>query len=40
MNTQVGNFGYDVPMGNQNDDFYKEANDHKDIMKKSWNNEN
>ena len=40
MNTQVGNFGYDVPMGNKNDDFYKEANDHKDIMKKSWNNEN
>ena len=40
MNTQVGNFGYDVPMGNQNDDFYKEANDHNNIMKKSWNNEN
>ena len=36
MNTAFGNFGYDVPIGNKNSDFYKEANDHKDIMKKSW----
>lgn len=44
MNTQVGNFGYDTPIGdgkkNKNNDFYKEANDHNNIMKKSWNNEN
>lgn len=31
----AGNYQYDVPMGND-DDFYKEANDHTDIMKKSW----
>ena len=44
MNTQAGNFGYDTPIGdgkkNKNNDFYKEANDHNNIMKKSWNNEN
>ena len=39
MNTQAGDFGYDVPIGNKNDDFYKEANNHKNIMKKSWPNE-
>jgi hypothetical protein len=38
MNTQAGDFGYDVPMGN-NSDFYKEANNHKNIMKNSWSNE-
>ena len=37
MNTQAGDFGYDAPIGDKNDDFYKEANDHKNIMKKSWN---
>lgn len=43
MNTPIGNFGFDVPIGdgkkNKNDDFYKEANDHNNIMKKSWPNE-
>lgn len=39
MNTQAGDFGYDVPIGNKNDNFYKEANNHKNIMKKSWPNE-
>ena len=39
MNTQIGNFGYNAPIGNKNNDFYKEANDHKNIMKKSWPNE-
>jgi hypothetical protein len=39
MNTQAGDFGYDAPIGNKNDDFYKEANNHKNIMKKSWPNE-
>lgn len=44
MNTKVGNFGYDAPIGNgkknKNNDFYKEANDHNNIMKKSWKHEN
>lgn len=44
MNTQAGDFGYDTPIGdgkkNKDNDFYKEANDHNNIMKKSWNNEN
>lgn len=35
MNTKAGNFGYDAPIGGD-EDFYKEANDHKDMMKKSW----
>jgi len=39
MNTQIGNFGYDAPISAENSNFYKEANDHKDIMKKSWQNE-
>lgn len=33
--SNVGNYQYDVPMG-QNDDFYGETMDHKDIMKKSF----
>ena len=35
----TGNFQFTVPFGGKkknNDDFYKEANDHQDIMKKSW----
>lgn len=37
----VGNYQFDVPMGGKpnkgsNDDFYKETNDHKNIMAKSW----
>ena len=39
MNTQAGNFGYDTPIGDKNSDFYKEANNHKNIMKNSWPNE-
>ena len=39
MNTQAGNFGYDAPIGDKNSDFYKEANNHKNIMKNSWPNE-
>lgn len=43
MNTSFGNFGFDVPIGdgkkNKNNTFFKDANDHKDIMKKSWKNE-
>lgn len=31
----AGNYQYDVPFGNDSD-FYKEANDHENIMKKSW----
>ena len=38
--TPAGDFGYDAPMGdgkkNSGNDFYKETNDHKDMMKKSW----
>ena len=33
--SNVGNYQYDVPMGSDND-FYKETLDHKDIMKKSF----
>lgn len=39
LNTQFGDFGYDTPIGSKDDEFYKEANNHKDIMKKSWKNE-
>jgi hypothetical protein len=42
-NTQFGNFGFDAPIGNgknnKNNNFFAAANDHKDIMKKSWPNE-
>ena len=42
-NTQFGNFGFDAPFGdgkkNKNNEFFAAANDHKDIMKKSWSNE-
>lgn len=34
--SNVGNYQYDVPLGNKNDDFYAEAMDHKNMMKKSW----
>lgn len=40
MDTQVGNFGFDAPIGdgksNKNNKFFADANDHKDMMKKSW----
>lgn len=40
MDTQYGNFGYDAPIGdgkkNKNNKFFAAANDHKDMMKKSW----
>lgn len=38
QNTPIGSFGYDAPFnkGCEKDDFYKEANDHKDMMKKSF----
>jgi hypothetical protein len=40
QNTKIGAFGYTAPIGdgknNKGNDFYKEANDHKDMMKKSW----
>ena len=40
MDTQHGNFGFDVPIGdgkkNKNNKFFAGANDHKDMMKKSW----
>lgn len=37
VNTQFGDFGYDAPISNGNNNyFFKSANDHKDIMKKSW----
>lgn len=43
MDTSVGNFGFDAPIGdgkkNKNNKFFADANDHKDIMKKSWPNE-
>lgn len=43
MNTAFGNFGYDAPIGdgkkNKKNDFFADANDHKNIMKKSWPNE-
>lgn len=41
--SQYGNIGYAVPFGdgkkNKNNKFFAAANDHKDIMKKSWQNE-
>jgi hypothetical protein len=40
MDTQHGNFGFDTPIGdgkkNKNNKFFAGANDHKDMMKKSW----
>lgn len=38
MDTPADDFGYDAPFnkGHEKDDFYKEANDHKDMMKKSF----
>ena len=40
VDSRIGHFGYPAPIGdgkgNKGNDFYKEANDHKDIMKKSW----
>lgn len=40
VDSRIGHFGYTAPVGdgknNKNNDFYKEANDHKDMMKKSW----
>lgn len=43
INTAFGDFGYDAPIGdgkkNKNNKFFKDANDHKNMMKKSWTNE-
>ena len=40
MDTPIGNFGCDAPMGdgkkNKNNKFFADANDHKDMMKQSW----
>lgn len=36
--TNAGDYEYTVPLGNKNNDFYKEACDHEDIMKKSFKN--
>ena len=40
QNTRIGAFGYDAPIGdgkkNKGNDFYKEANDHRNMMAKSW----
>lgn len=40
MDTAFGNFGYDAPFGdgkkNNNNSFFKDANDHNSIMAKSW----
>lgn len=40
VQSRIGGFGYDAPMGdgksNKKNDFYKEANDHENIMAKSW----
>lgn len=40
MDTPIGDFGYDAPIGdgkkNKKNNFYADANDHKDMMKKSW----
>lgn len=40
MDTPIGDFGYDVPIGdgkkNKKNNFYADANDHKNMMKKSW----
>ena len=38
--TPIGDFGYDAPISkDQKNDFYKDALDHKDMMKKSWQGE-
>lgn len=40
MDTPIGDFGYDAPISkDQKNDFYKDALDHKDMMKKSWQGE-
>lgn len=40
QNTRIGAFGYDAPIGdgkkNKGNDFYKEANDHRNMMANSW----
>lgn len=40
LNTPIGNFGYDAPIGdgkkNGSNEFYKDANDHNSMMAKSW----
>lgn len=40
VDSRIGHFGYTAPIGdgknNKGNDFYKEANDHKNIMAKSW----
>ena len=40
VDSRIGSFGYTAPIGdgknNKGNDFYKEANDHKNIMAKSW----
>ncbi len=40
VQSHIGGFGYTAPIGdgknNKGNDFYKEANDHQDMMKKSW----
>lgn len=40
VDSRIGSFGYPAPIGdgknNKGNDFYKEANDHKNIMAKSW----
>ena len=44
MDTQFGDFGYDAPFGdgkkNKKNKFFADVNNHKDIMKNSWPNEN
>lgn len=43
MDTAFGNFGYDAPMGdgkkNKGNKFFAAANDHKNMMAKSWTDE-
>lgn len=34
--SNTGKYQYDVPFGDKNDDFYREAMNHQDMMKKSW----
>ena len=40
VDSRIGHFGYTAPIGdgknNKGNDFYKEANDHKNMMAKSW----
>ena len=40
QNTRIGAFGYDAPIGdgkkNKGNNFYKEADDHRNMMAKSW----